>query len=50
MVSTVLWVIPSSVPACEMCGVVSLPSLMTKRFSPVHSETLPSGASMMASS
>ncbi len=50
MVSTVCWVIPSRAPESEVGGVSSRPSRTTKRFSPVHSLTWPSGASRMASS
>ena len=50
MVSTELWVMPSSAPASEVGGVTRTPSRTMKMFSPVHSLTLPSGASRIASS
>jgi hypothetical protein len=43
-------VIPASAPASEVGGVRTTPSRTMKMFSPVHSLTLPLGASRMASS
>ena len=50
MVSMECWVMPASAPASEVGGVMMTPSCTTKMFSPVHSLTLPLGASRMASS
>src|SRR5580698_5081258 len=50
MDSTDCWVMPHRAPESDVGGVISRPLLTMKMFSPVHSLTLPSGASRMASS
>src|SRR5580698_7833944 len=50
MVSMQSCVMPANAPASEEGGVTSTPSRTMKMFSPVHSLTVPLGASRMASS
>src|SRR5580692_9269083 len=50
IVSTESWVMPSRAPASAVFGVKITPLRTMKTFSPVHSLTVPFGASKMASS
>ena len=50
MVSTESWVMPASAPDSDAGGVMMRPPRTTKMFSPVHSDTRPSGPSSIASS